>query len=236
MFVFGLQAVVFVVQFLVGYFRLLARLVLIDEEVANLFLRHQDVVIRLVLFVVGLQLVFTRLNFLRQLAGRNDDISQIEGCVLALEIFAHVVFRDAHAGGDESFELFTRNVISYAALKHWDVADAFLITAHVKLSRGVEQQKLSGRVAKGVGNPLLNFTFRCSQAQAPGFQDGHLFHNQAVQNLFVGVAHLHQAYLPAELAELLLNALFLGGEFAHGDLFTADGRQHFRAAGRLNLA
>ena len=176
------------------------------------------------------------MNLLGQLAGRNDDISQIESRVLALEIFAHVVFRNAHAGGDEGFELFARNVISHAALEHRNVANAFLVTTHVKLSRGVEQQKLSGRIAKGIGNPLLDFAFGCSQTQASSFQDSHLFHDQAVQNLFVGVAHLHQAYLPAELAKLLLNALFLGGEFAHGDLFTADGRQHFRAAGRFNLA
>src|SRR6185369_685659 len=53
LFEFGLERVVFVLQFFVADLNLLTGLVLIDEDVANLFLRDQNVVVGFVLIVVG---------------------------------------------------------------------------------------------------------------------------------------------------------------------------------------
>ena len=57
--------------------------------------------------------------------------------------------------------------------------------------------------------------------------------NQAIQNFVVAIAHLRQADLPAEAAELLLKILFLRREFSERDVITADGCDYFAALRRL---
>ena len=125
------------------------------------------------LLVIRLHLRIGGLNFLGQLVRRNDHVSQIKICILALILLLHLVFGNPHAGRHESLEFLARDIFRHAALKGAHVADSLLILAHVQLAGRIRKQKLSGRVAEHLRDFIFDLGFGCAEAQPLGLLYSH---------------------------------------------------------------
>src|SRR6185312_9879892 len=224
---------VLLLQILVWYLKFFSGLVLVDEDIADFFLRLVDLVRIFVLIEVGAQVLIGNLHFLCKLVDVNGYIAKVEFRELVLVLVLDLFRRNRHAGRHKGAQLFLFDRVADTLLKPFDttvaIVDGILVLLEINLPRTVSKHEFAGWIRKLLQQPVLKLFFRSGKAQTNGFLRNYAIANQAIEEALIRAGlgqHLIAKHLPVVFFKL--------GKVCDCDFIAINSGDYVHVASRLD--